>query len=141
MKSVIFGATVLMVVLASAAEARNHLRIVSSPGDFVYTSKVAESFSREYRQPAPVIRRTGSRTTIRVFCAGIGVDHPDIVSPPRPMQQAEFDECQGNGVKRITQIKVGYEAVVRNFKRRLPSDSPALALDEVGEGVLGLGAG
>ena len=112
MKSVIFGATVLMVVLASAAEARNHLRIVSSPGDFVYTSKVAESFSREYRQPAPVIRRTGSRTTIREFCAGIGVDHPDIVSLPRPMQQAEVDECRGNGVKRVTQIKVGYEAVV-----------------------------
>lgn len=112
MKSVIFGATVLITALASAADARDHLRIVSSPGDFVYTSKVAESFSREYRQPVPVVRRTGSRTTTRIFCAGIGVDHPDIVSLPRPMQPAEIDECRKNGVKRITQIKVGYEAVV-----------------------------
>ncbi len=112
MKSVIFGATVLITALASAADARDHLRIVSSPGDFVYTSKVAESFSREYRLPVPIVRRTGSRTTIRVFCAGIGVDHPDIISLPRPMQQSEVDECRRNGVKRITQIKVGYEAVV-----------------------------
>lgn len=112
MKSVIFGSTILMVVLASAAEARNHLRIVSSPGDFVYTSKVAENFSREFQQPTPVIRRTGSRATIRMFCAGIGVDHPDIVSLPRAMQRAEVAECRSNGVKRITQIKVGYEAVV-----------------------------
>lgn len=112
MKSVIFGATVLIMALASAAEARDHLHIVSSPGNFVYTSKVAESFSREFRQPVPVVRRTGSRTTVRTFCAGIGVAHPDIVSLPRPMQPAEIDECQRNGVKRITQIKVGYEAVV-----------------------------
>ncbi len=112
MKFVIFGATVLITALASAAEARNHLHIVSSPGDFVFTSKVAESFAREYRQPTPVVRRTGSRTTVRKFCAGIGVDHPDIVSLPRPMQQAEIDECRRNGVKRITQIKVGYEAIV-----------------------------
>ena len=112
MRSLIIIATMMTATMATAAEARKHLRIVSSPGDFPFTSKVGESFARGYQQPVPVIQRSGARTSVRLFCAGVGVSHPDIISLPRAMQAGEVEECRRNGVRRITQIKVGYEAVV-----------------------------
>ena len=112
MKSVIFGAAALLAAMASVAEARDHLRILSSPADFPFTAKVSERFARSYHQPKPVIQRSGPRTNVRLFCSGIGLSHPDIISLARPLQDAEIEKCRQNGVHRITEIKVGYEAVV-----------------------------
>ena len=101
-----------LVLAGGVAEARENLWIVSSTTDFTYTAAVSESFARNYRQPAPFIERFGPRTGIRLFCAGLGHYHPDVIGVPRRMEAAEFDNCKENGVTRITEIKVGYDAVV-----------------------------
>ena len=112
MRSVIFGVAVLVAMMASVAEARDHLRILSSPGDFPFTAKVSERFARSYHRPKPVIQRSGQRTNVRRFCSGVGLAHPDIISLSRPLRNSEIELCRQNGVRRITEIKVGYEAVV-----------------------------
>lgn len=101
-----------MTLLGGAVEARENLWIVSSTTDFAYTAAVSESFTRNYRQPAPLIERFGPRTGVRLFCAGVGSFHPDVIGVPRRMETAEIENCRDNGVTRITEIKVGYDAIV-----------------------------
>lgn len=126
-KSVAIG--LAMTLLGGQAAARENLWIVSSAADFTYTSAVGESFARNYRQPAPLIERYGLRTGIRLFCAGLGRFHPDIIGVPRRMMTAEFDNCRDNGVARITEIKVGYDAIV--VARSGTAEAFALTLEQL----------
>ena len=116
----LLAAAAVVYVTGASAAARDQMHIVSSSTGFPFTAQVSESFASNYRQPAPVIERFGARTGIRLFCAGIGDQHPDIVSVSRAMWNAEVAACEKNGVKRITEIKVGYEGLVLAGKRGGP---------------------
>src|SRR5690606_14823217 len=48
----------------------------------------------------------------KLFCAGVGVDHPDISNASRPIKGSEVEMCANNGVAEITEIKVGYDGIV-----------------------------
>lgn len=96
----------------AAAQARENLWIISSAADFSYTAAVGESFARKYRLPAPFIERYSPRNSVRLFCAGLGSAHPDVVGLPRRLWQSEIRNCRVNGVTRVTEVKVGYDAVV-----------------------------
>ncbi len=111
MMMVVAAAAAVYVTGASAA-ARDQMHIVSSSTGFPFAAQVGESFANSYRKPAPVIERFGARTGIRLFCAGVGDQHPDIVSVSRAMWDAELEACERNGVRRITEIKVGYDGLV-----------------------------
>lgn len=112
MRSVIFCMAALVATMAGVAEARDHLRILTSPEDFAFTAKVSERFARSYHRPKPVIQRSSSHINVRLFCSGIGHSHPDILSLSRPLRNGEIERCRENGVRSITEIKIGYEAIV-----------------------------
>ena len=48
---------------------------------------------------------------MKLFCAGVGEDHPDVTNASRAMKKSEFDDCQKNGVKDIVEIKVGFDGL------------------------------
>jgi phosphate transport system substrate-binding protein len=48
---------------------------------------------------------------MKLFCAGVGPQHPDIEDASRRMKKSEFDECVANGVKDIAEIQVGLDGV------------------------------
>ncbi len=58
---------------------------------------------------------------MKLFAAGIGVQHPDITNASRRIKKSEYEKCQKNGVKDVLEIKIGYDGiVVANAKAAAP---------------------
>ena len=96
----------------SAAEARDQIRIVGSSTVYPFATVVAEQFGKTTKFKTPVIESTGSGGGLKLFCAGVGVEHPDITNASRRIKNSEVENCAKNGVTDITEIKVGYDGIV-----------------------------
>jgi phosphate transport system substrate-binding protein len=97
--------------LATPALARDQIRIVGSSTVFPFSTAVAEQFGRSTNFATPVVESTGTGGGFKLFCAGVGVDHPDITNASRRIKESEFKNCSDNGVS-ITEIKIGYDGIV-----------------------------
>ncbi|MEZ5331163.1 MAG: PstS family phosphate ABC transporter substrate-binding protein [Thermoanaerobaculia bacterium] len=101
------------LVLAAGAHAqRDQIRIVGSSTVYPFATKVAEQFGRTTGFKTPVIESTGSGGGFKLFCAGVGVEHPDITNASRAIKSSEVELCKNNGVTEITQVKIGYDGIV-----------------------------
>jgi phosphate transport system substrate-binding protein len=58
-----------------------------------------------------VIESTGTGAGMKLFCAGIGAQHPDIEDASRRMKKSEFEQCAANGVKDILEIQIGVDGL------------------------------
>jgi phosphate transport system substrate-binding protein len=104
--------TALLVAAGSGvAEARDQIRIVGSSTVYPFASYVAEEFGATTEYPTPVIESTGSGGGMKLFCAGAGMDTPDITNASRRMKVKEYKLCQKNGVKDITEVVIGYDGI------------------------------
>jgi len=107
-----FAALTLVTVVAVApAHARDQIRIVGSSTVFPFATAVAEQFGRGGKFRTPVVESTGSGGGLKLFCAGVGPDHPDITNASRSIKQSEYDECTKNGVA-MTEVKIGFDGIV-----------------------------
>jgi phosphate transport system substrate-binding protein len=97
--------------LATAAFARDQIRIVGSSTVYPFTTAVAEQFGKAGGK-TPVVESTGTGGGLKLFCAGVGEAMPDIANASRPIKKAEFEDCQKNGVKDIVEIKIGLDGIV-----------------------------
>ena len=107
------AAAALAVVggLAQSAEARDQIRIVGSSTVFPFSTAVAEQFGKATQYKTPVVESTGSGGGMKLFCAGIGVEHPDITNASRRIKSSEFQKCSDNGIT-IVEVKVGFDGIV-----------------------------
>ena len=96
---------------AGAAEARDQIRIVGSSTVFPFSTAVAETFGKTTEYKTPVVESTGSGGGLKLFCAGVGVDHPDMTNSSRRIKAKEIKLCAENGVE-ATEVKVGYDGIV-----------------------------
>lgn len=112
-------AAVATVALTGFAEARDQIRIVGSSTVFPFATAVAERFGQTGFK-TPVVESTGSGGGMKLFCAGIGERHPDITNASRRMKSSEFKMCQDNGVKGITEVKIGYDGIVMSNAKDAP---------------------
>lgn len=88
------------------------ITVVGSSTVYPFTRAVAENFARNNAEfGAPVVESTGTGGGIELFCAGVGVNHPDIVNASRRMKVTEFDRCQENGVDNIVELQVGIDGL------------------------------
>jgi phosphate transport system substrate-binding protein len=94
------------------AQSRNQIRIVGSSTVFPFATAVAENFGRSTQYPAPIVESTGSGGGLKLFCQGVGVQHPDITNASRRMEQGEYELCKENGVDKITEVKIGNDGIV-----------------------------
>ena len=53
-----------------------------------------------------------STNGLKLFSAGVGVEHPDITNASRRIKKSEFEKCMKNGVKEIIEVKIGYDGIV-----------------------------
>jgi phosphate transport system substrate-binding protein len=109
------GIAVVAGVVAAggtAAEARDQIRIVGSSTVYPFATVVAERFGKTTNFKTPVIESTGSGGGLKLFCSGVGVEHPDITNASRRIKQSEVELCGKNGVNDVTEIKVGYDGIV-----------------------------
>jgi len=96
----------------SKAEARDYISIVGSSTVYPFATVVAEQFGKTTQFKTPKIESTGSGGGLKLFCAGVGVEHPDITNASRRIKKSEFEKCNTNGVKEIVEVKIGYDGIV-----------------------------
>ena len=105
-------AAVASIAVAGEAAARDQIRIVGSSTVFPFATAVAEQFGKSTSYKTPVVESTGSGGGLKLFCAGVGVEHPDITNASRRMKAKEFKLCGENGVTGIVENVVGYDGIV-----------------------------
>ncbi len=98
-------------VTIGAAEARDQIRVVGSSTVYPFTTAVAEQFGRKTSFKTPVVESTGTGGGMKLFCAGLGVSHPDAANASRRIKQGEFELCQNNGVTDIVEILIGFDGL------------------------------
>jgi len=107
--------------VAGAASSRDYISIVGSSTVYPFATVVAEKFGKSTSFKTPKIESTGSGGGLKLFCAGVGVEHPDITNASRRIKQSELDRCAANGVKQIVEVKIGYDGIVlANSKKTAP---------------------
>jgi len=105
-------AAVATFATVGVAEARDQIRIVGSSTVYPFATVVAEQFGKTTQYKTPVIESTGSGGGLKLFCSGVGVEHPDITNASRAIKKSEVETCRKNGVADITEVKVGYDGIV-----------------------------
>ncbi len=107
----IAGTTVLMTAVAGSAIARDGISIVGSSTVYPFATVVAERFGKSTDFKTPKIESTGSGGGIKLFCAGVGVETPDITNASRRMKTSEYEQCQENGVTDIVEVLIGFDGI------------------------------
>ena len=87
------------------------IKIVGSSTVYPFTTAVAEEFQRANPGTSVIVESTGTGAGIKLFCNGVGSDHPDMVNASRPMKKSEFDSCAAAGAKSIIEIPVGIDGL------------------------------
>jgi phosphate transport system substrate-binding protein len=108
----ILGIALLLAVIAPPANARDQINIVGSSTVYPFSIVVAEKFGKTTDFKTPKIESTGSGGGLKLFCAGVGINHPDFTNASRAIKVQEIKRCRENGVGDITEVKVGYDGIV-----------------------------
>ena len=101
-----------VAAVSSPAMARDTISIVGSSTVYPFATVVAERFGANSDFPTPKLESTGSGGGFKLFCQGIGTQHPDITNASRRMKPSEFELCSGNGVTDITEFRIGSDGIV-----------------------------
>jgi phosphate transport system substrate-binding protein len=97
---------------AGGDSARDQIRAVGSSTVYPFSTAVAEQFViNNPGMKSPIIESTGTGGGMKLFCAGVGAQHPDIENASRRIKKSEFEQCQANGVKEIVEIQVGVDGL------------------------------
>ncbi len=94
-------------------QVRQGVLAVGSSTVFPFAEAVADDLAEADRDLAAItIESTGTTEGIERFCAGAGLDTPDVAHASRRMTAAEFAACQANGVTDIAELQVGIDGLV-----------------------------
>ncbi|MEP1215149.1 MAG: substrate-binding domain-containing protein [Marinobacter sp.] len=118
-----------IAAVSTPAMARDTINIVGSSTVYPFATVVAERFGRNTDFPTPKLESTGSGGGLKLFCEGVGTQHPDITNASRRMKKSEFDNCQANGVKEITEVRIGADGIVMANSK--DADKIDLSLEQV----------
>jgi len=105
-------AAVSLGVVSGVAQAAEQIRIVGSSTVYPFSTTVAEQFGKTSRFKTPIVESTGSGGGLKLFCAGIGAQYPDITNASRRIKQSEVDRCADKGIDGIIEVKIGYDGIV-----------------------------
>jgi phosphate transport system substrate-binding protein len=106
------AAALLFAGTSHAQSARDYISIVGSSTVYPFTTAVAEQLGRRGQFKTPKVESTGTGGGIKLFCNGVGVQHPDVANASRRIKASELQECAKNGVKDVVEVKVGYDGIV-----------------------------
>ena len=107
--------------LATQTQARDYISVVGSSTVYPFATVVAEQFGKTTDFKTPKVESTGSGGGLKLFCAGIGVEHPDATNASRRIKKSEIEKCAGNGVNDIVEVKIGYDGIVFANSRKSAS--------------------
>ena len=96
--------------LSTGVFARDQIKVVGSSTVYPFATIVAEKFGKGTKFKTPAIESTGSGGGMKLFCAGVGLQHPDVTNASRRMKEKEFKLCNSNGVT-ATEFVVGNDGL------------------------------
>lgn len=108
-------------LMTSPAAARDQINIVGSSTVFPFATAVAEKFGQKTEFKTPKVESTGSGGGLKLFCKGVGAEHPDVTNASRRIKKKEFDKCQKAGVKDIVEVVVGFDGIVMANAKSAPA--------------------
>ena len=97
---------------AVPASARDQIRVVGSSTVFPFVAAAAEQFGKMGKFRTPIVEATGTGGGLKMFCDAPGLDSPDMANASRQIKPDEVALCASNGVKDITELKIGYDGIV-----------------------------
>jgi len=114
-KSVCFAAisTLALAACGSSGEssgARDYVTSVGSSTVYPFATAVAEEVAKKGGK-APVIESTGTGGGMKLFCAGVGAQFPDVENASRRMKASEYETCVANGVTEVVEVQVGIDGI------------------------------
>ena len=116
MKKVLMFTFAVAILAASIgvanAQQRDVISIVGSSTVYPFATVVAERFGKAGSFKTPKIESTGTGGGFKLFCGGVGIQHPDISNASRAIKADEFATCKQNGVTEIVEVKIGYDGIV-----------------------------
>lgn len=111
MKQLTLAVALGLVAASGVAQARDNIEIVGSSTVYPFSTAVAEQFAKKTGMAAPKVESTGTGGGMKLFCAGNGIDTPDITNASRRMKKSEMETCIKNGVNEITEVKIGFDGI------------------------------
>lgn len=111
-KTILAATALSLSMTVPAMAARDYISIVGSSTVYPFATVVAEQFGKTSGNKTPKIESTGSGGGFKLFCAGVGVTHPDVTNASRAVKSSELEKCAANGVKEIVEVKIGYDGIV-----------------------------
>lgn len=100
----------IMSLMTTISYARDQIKIVGSSTVFPFSTVVAERFGKTGYK-TPVIESTGTGGGMKLFCAGVGPNTPDVSNASRAIKPKEIELCKKNGVTDITQVIIGLDGI------------------------------
>ena len=91
-------------------DSRDFVRAVGSSTVYPFAMAIGEHVTGSGQKP-PVTESIGTGAGMRLFCAGVGVDSPDIVNASRRIKVSEYHQCVNNGVTDIVELQVGIDGI------------------------------
>jgi len=119
--------TALILAISGSAYAREQIQIVGSSTVYPFATIVAEKFGQAGNK-TPVIESTGTGGGMKLFCAGIGTQHPDITNASRAIKSKEKAMCEKNGITPV-EFAVGNDGVA--FAQNNASDPMHLGIEHI----------
>lgn len=111
MKQLTLAVALGLVAAAGVAQARDNIEIVGSSTVYPFSTAVAEQFAKKTGMAAPKVESTGTGGGMKLFCAGNGIETPDITNASRRIKKSELEGCMKNGVDAVTEVKIGFDGI------------------------------
>ena len=111
----------LVLSFTTTSYSRDQIKIVGSSTVYPYATVVAEKFGKGGKFKTPVIESTGTGGGMKLFCAGVGANHPDITNASRAIKTKEKALCEKNGVAEIIEIVIGNDGLTLAHSLEAPS--------------------
>ena len=107
----VFLGFLIALSFTKTSYSRDQIKIVGSSTVYPYATVVAEKFGKSGKFKTPVIESTGTGGGMKLFCAGVGANHPDVTNASRAIKPKEIELCKKNGVTEIIEIIVGNDGI------------------------------
>ena len=130
-----FTAAIAATVLSTGsliAREGDQISIVGSSTVFPFSTIVAERYAKNTDFKAPVIESTGTGGGAKLFCAGIGLDHPDVTNASRAMKSSEKETCTANGITPV-EYMIGFDGIT--FSNSNKAQQYSLTKEEIFKAV------
>jgi phosphate transport system substrate-binding protein len=113
----LFAALPLVALLTACGQggsqgnAAGQLKIVGSSTVYPFTTAIAEEFQRANPGISVIVESTGTGAGLKLFCAGVGANTPDLTNASRRIKTSELEDCKKNGVNSVIEFPIGIDGL------------------------------